>query len=131
MTPKRTRTLRSLQARRLAALKEQLSNRYLSRPRARHAYRVATVVPEENVVGVAIAEKTIAGRRTGRPAITLLVQRKFSSSAIPEDHRLPIEVDGVEIDVREVGIIRPHQDTAESLGPSTLVRPIVPGVSVG
>lgn len=77
-----------------------------------------------NVVGVAPSIKVTAGKPTGEPALTVLVDTKKSKRALGAGAVVPDTVDGVPTDVVEVGVIR-------ALTFNARVRPTLPGYSIG
>jgi hypothetical protein len=97
--------------------------------------------PEENVVGVGIGEKIVDGKPTGIKAIKFLVRRKFAEDQVGAGHLLPGSVNGLPVDVEQVGILRrfrpPTPDAATAPvssttpNPRTRIRPAQPGCSVG
>ena len=100
--------------------------RYLRvrRPRTRRATHAS-----RNVVGVALAVKSVARRPVGRPCITLLVERKLPRDRVPRADRVVGALDGVETDVLEVGRFRRLAGPPPAFpGPAD---PIRPGCSVG
>jgi hypothetical protein len=78
----------------------------------------------ENVVGVATSLKVTGGQPTEQPSLTVLVERKMAIAEIPEESRVPEQVDGVPTDVVEVGRVVPLFFIAR-------VRPATPGYSIG
>jgi hypothetical protein len=78
----------------------------------------------ENVVGVATSLKVAAGEPTEQRSVTVLVERKLPLDDVPEESRVPEELDGVPTDVLEVGRIVALTFTAR-------VRPTTPGYSIG
>jgi hypothetical protein len=78
----------------------------------------------DNVVGVATSLKVTGGQPTSTWALTVLVEKKLPLDEVPEESRVPAELDGVPTDVLEVG--RP-----EALVFNTRVRPALPGFSIG
>jgi hypothetical protein len=58
-----------------------------------------------NVVGVTEGTRMRAGRLTGEPALIVLVSGKVPRAKLPKGSLLPAELDGVPIDVIEVGPI--------------------------
>ena len=67
----------------------------------------ATTNPDLNMVGVGIGEKVHEGAPTGVMAVKLFVQKKFPIGSVPDAHVLPTSIDGVPIDIEEVGRIVP------------------------
>jgi hypothetical protein len=58
-----------------------------------------------NVVGVGIGFRTCQGVRTDNPALVVLVSRKLPPELLSPQERIPAELDGVPVDVQEVGQI--------------------------
>ncbi|MGH7215281.1 MAG: hypothetical protein ACREIT_11010 [Tepidisphaeraceae bacterium] len=107
------------------------------------ALREATDLgPRQNVVGVGIDEKYVAGIPTGVPVVKFLVRSKVGPSALSRREMLPTKVDGFETDVEETGPIVPQAKTrrqrttggasaAAIPNPRTRMRPAQPGSSIG
>jgi len=101
----------------------------------------AAVSPEplHNVVGVGIGEKVIDGVATGVRALKFLVRVKFPESQMSADHLLPKTVNGLPVDVEEVGLFRRFEKKrkAKAAAVATLpnprlkIRPAQPGCSIG
>jgi hypothetical protein len=135
----------------LRAAKRAMTAEHLGRaPRTRHGQRsAASPVPASNVVGVGIGEKHVAGRPTGVLAVKFLVRVKYPLGEVPGAHQLPAHLDGLPVDVEQVGTF--HRLTASppaalastgSAGsdptasaslpnPRDRIRPLQPGSSVG
>jgi hypothetical protein len=58
-----------------------------------------------NVVGVGIGFRTYQGVRTQDPALVVMVSRKIAPELLSPEERIPAELDGVPVDVQEVGQI--------------------------
>jgi hypothetical protein len=58
-----------------------------------------------NVVGVGIGFRTCQGVRTNDPALVVMVSRKIPPEMLRPEERIPVELDGVPVDVQEVGPI--------------------------
>ena len=58
-----------------------------------------------NVVGVGIGFRTYQGVRTNEPALVVMVSRKIPPELLSPEERIPAEIDGVPVDVQEVGQI--------------------------
>ena len=71
------------------------------------SFAAAEQSPDLNVVGVGIGEKVHEGAPTGVMAVKLFVQKKFPMASVPEAHALPTSIEGVPIDIEEVGRIVP------------------------
>lgn len=59
-----------------------------------------------NVVGVAIGFKEKGGQRTEIPSLVVMVKEKVPLSQLEARDIVPLEIDGVVTDVREVGEIK-------------------------
>lgn len=68
----------------------------------------ADLLSRANVIGLGIGLKTVGGEKTEQIALVVLVSRKLPPSALGAHDRLPSEIEGVPIDVQEVGEIRPQ-----------------------
>jgi hypothetical protein len=79
----------------------------------------------QNVVGVGVGYKTKAGQQTDDFAIVVMVSRKLPLPALAPEAVLPKNVDGVNIDVIEVGELRALQARTDRW------RPAPGGVSIG
>jgi hypothetical protein len=88
----------------------------LTAVRAKHEARLLRY---PNVVGVTEGTRMRAGRLTGEPALVVLVSGKVPRTKLPKGSLLPSELDGIPIDVIEVGPI-------EALGAPTAGRPRSP-----
>jgi hypothetical protein len=94
--------------------------------------------PRQNVVGVGIDEKYVAGIPTGIPVVKFLVRSKVAPSALTRREMLPATVDGFQTDVEETGPIVPQARKRTARGvaaaapsPRTRMRPAQPGSSIG
>src|SRR6266496_5387057 len=94
--------------------------------------------PGTNLVGVGIGEQISGGKHTGIMAIKFLVRIKYPYNQIPDEDRLPTEVDGQPVDVEQVGTFRrfvpPSSGTATATvmpNPRKNIRPSQPGCSNG
>lgn len=86
------------------------------------------ILAKPNVVGVAVGLKEAEGIWTDTMALVVLVQQKLPLTALSAADRVPREIDGIQTDVYEVGVLRALQ-----LPPPTgRFRPEIPsGVSAG
>jgi hypothetical protein len=90
--------------------------------------------PSHNLVGVGIGEKISGGKHTGILAVKFLVRIKYPDNQVPEEDKLPSEVNGHPVDVEQVGTFRrfmPPAAPAQMPNPRTKIRPARPGCSVG
>jgi hypothetical protein len=127
----------------LRAAKRAMTEEHLGRaPRTRHGQRsAASPIPASNVVGVGIGEKHVAGRPTGVLAVKFLVRVKYPLGEVPDAHQLPADLDGLPVDVEQVGTFHrlaaspqaaPATPASTSLpNPRDRIRPLQPGSSVG
>lgn len=83
----------------------------------------------KNVVGVAVGEKVSRGRNTGQEAVVVLVQRKLPIAALTQSDLLPNEIQGVPVDVVEIGYPRAYVDPLPP--PTNPYDKIMGGVSIG
>jgi hypothetical protein len=58
-----------------------------------------------NVVGVGIGFRRKGGRQADQVALVVMVKQKLPTSLVAPDDVIPAEIDGVPIDVQEVGEI--------------------------
>lgn len=56
-----------------------------------------------NVVGVGLGLRQRRGISTSRVALVVMVSRKVPLAQLTPDERIPGEIDGVEVDVQEMG----------------------------
>jgi hypothetical protein len=61
-----------------------------------------------NVVGVGVGLKSRDGLATDEVAIIVMVSKKVSKADLPEGQLLPTEIEGIPVDVQEVGKIGLH-----------------------
>lgn len=62
-----------------------------------------SLLAKPNVVGIGIGMKYIEARQTQEIALIVMVTRKVPSTDLAPEDRLPSTIEGVPIDVREVG----------------------------
>src|SRR6185369_12621144 len=130
----------------LRKIKQSLSQQYLQPSTQAKASAAVTTAfnlrsatspaPETNVVGLGLGEKISQGRSTGIPAVKVLVRIKYPESQIPKGFLLPKSVQGMPVDVEEVGTFRaahkqPLKPQAKITDPRVRLRPAHPGSSVG
>lgn len=77
-----------------------------------------------NIVGVGIGEKITSGKRTGKPALKVLVREKVARDRLSESSLIPEAIDQVATDVEETGEIEAYQFRSKQ-------RPVPGGVSIG
>lgn len=66
----------------------------------------ADLLRKANVVGVGIGLRQRAGKPTSEPAIVVSVSHKIPQSLVDPDDAIPSELDGVPVDVQEIGKLR-------------------------
>jgi hypothetical protein len=70
------------------------------------------LMSKANVVGVGIGLRRKGGRRTEELALVVMVRRKLPLEQLAPEDIIPAEIDGVPVDIREVGVLSPAGDTA-------------------
>src|SRR5438105_4536619 len=95
----------------LKAAKQEWSRRLLSStPAAASGIRVFNAAvatkPDSNVVGVGVGEKMVDGKGTGIHAVKFFVKVKYPDNQVPERARLPEQINGLPVDVEQVGVWR-------------------------
>lgn len=63
------------------------------------------LLSKANVVGVAIGFQRTNEESTGNLAIVVMVSNKVSKSLLSSSDQIPVSIDGIPIDVQEVGEI--------------------------
>jgi hypothetical protein len=63
------------------------------------------LLSKPNVVGVAVGFKQNAGISTQELALVVLVETKLPLNALPPDAQIPESIDGIPVDVQEIGKI--------------------------
>lgn len=75
----------------------------IARARAVKAKYEADLMARPGVVGVGIGLRQRSGELTNEVCIVVMVRRKVPSALLDEDERLPRSLEGVPVDVQEVG----------------------------
>ncbi len=78
-----------------------------------------------NVNGVAVGHKITNGKDTGQLCVTVLVKKKVAKAALSNKDLVPQSLDGIPVDVKEVGEIVAFQSRTSRW------RPAPGGVSIG
>jgi hypothetical protein len=65
------------------------------------------IMSKVNVVGVGVGLHLRKGEPTGKVGLVVFVDRKVPASKLGEEDIIPTEIDGVPVDVQEIGQIRP------------------------
>ncbi|MBN1580577.1 MAG: hypothetical protein JXA89_07725 [Anaerolineae bacterium] len=61
------------------------------------------LLKKKNVVGVGIGYREMGGKLTDQIALTVMVENKQPLSSLRKRDVIPSELDGVQVDVKEVG----------------------------
>ncbi len=77
----------------------------LERAQAVRQAHEAELLHRANVVGVGVGLRTQGGRRQQQVALVIMVRQKIPRAMLAEADVLPGEIDGVPVDVVEVGDI--------------------------
>jgi S1-C subfamily serine protease len=136
-------TLFSTSIRDFKNAKKEWSQRLFNVPRTegfRALATAASIVPNQNVVGVGIGEQIVDGKPTGAIALKFLVRVKYPAHELSRRVLLPKSVNSLLVDVEEVGFFRrfvtarPSKavQTATTMpNPKAKLRPAAAGCSVG
>ena len=65
----------------------------------------AGLLKKKNVVGLGIGYKEVEGQETGLLSLVVMVRKKKSPSQLDAADLVPAEIEGVPVDVKEVGKI--------------------------
>jgi len=71
----------------------------------RHRYQ-DELMAKANVVGVGIGLRQQAGERTDEPALVVMVSKKVPLWQLSPEDIIPATLDGVPVDVQEIGELR-------------------------
>jgi hypothetical protein len=63
----------------------------------------AELLHKANVVGVGVGLRRVQGRKTGEVALVVMVDHKVPRAQLAPGDVIPSEIDGVPVDVQEVG----------------------------
>lgn len=64
-----------------------------------------SLLEKKNVVGMGIGYKEVEGQETGLLSLVVMVRKKESRSQLDATELIPSEIEGVPVDVKEVGEI--------------------------
>ena len=64
-----------------------------------------SLLEKKNVVGLGIGYKEVEGQETGLLSLVVMVRKKESPSQLDATDLIPSEIEGVPVDVKEVGEI--------------------------
>ena len=81
-------------------------NLQLERIRAVKARHERALLGKKNVVGIGVGYRQKGGESTGEMVLTVMVRRKERWNLLNPADRIPSELDGVQVDVQEVGAFR-------------------------
>ena len=81
-------------------------NPELSRIQAVKVKYEKRLLRKKNVVGVGVGFRKQGGELTEQMVLTVMVRQKQSSSELRRRDRIPNELDGVPVDVQEVGTFK-------------------------
>ncbi|OGO35246.1 MAG: hypothetical protein A2W35_11150 [Chloroflexi bacterium RBG_16_57_11] len=71
----------------------------------KRAYQ-AELLSKANVVGVGVGYRTIGGQRTDDISLVVMVTKKVPQTQLSPQDIVPDEIDGIPVDIQEVGIVR-------------------------
>ena len=81
---------------------------------------VRSLLGLENVVACGVGYKTSGGEVTTEPSVIVSVARKVPAAQLSSSQRVPSEVQGVQTDVLETGVIRAFQDPKDCKTPGSM-----------
>ena len=78
-----------------------------------------TLMQKKYVVGVAAGMRKRSGQTTGEVCLVVMVEKKVPEDQLDEEDRIPAEIDGVCVDIQEMGVFRAQsaeddEDSADS-----------------
>ncbi len=82
------------------------ADRSFSRAQEVRKKHQAALLRRPNVVGVGVGLRKRAGASTGEVALVVLVSRKLPQAQLAQEDQLPKEIEGVPVDVQEIGEVR-------------------------
>ena len=63
----------------------------------------AELLSKANVIGVGVGLRQEGGLYTQEVALVVMVRRKLPHTEIPQEDLLPVEIEGIPVDVQEIG----------------------------
>ncbi len=66
------------------------------------------LMAKANVVGVGVGFQTRRGKRTGQIGLVVMVSQKLPVAQLQPADVIPHEIEGVPVDIQEVGEVRAH-----------------------
>lgn len=85
-----------------------------ARAKAAKQAHAAFLLSLPNVVGVGVGLRMRRGKPTGEVALVVMVKKKVPDVELAPDQLIPSELDGVPVDVLEVGDLKAGGETAGS-----------------
>jgi hypothetical protein len=92
------------------------------------------LIAQPGVVAVDIGHKVSKGVSTGELSIVVYVDKKKPKSALPKDQVIPVEIDGIKTDVKELTIeLQPARELADGSAfvDATVYPTLTGGISMG
>ena len=89
------------------------------------AQQKESILKKKNVRGLGFGYKYSGGKRTAKKCLVVFVEKKVSLEELDKRDVIPVELSGVQTDVKEVGHIVAHAARTDKW------RPTPPGVSIG
>ena len=71
--------------------------------RKKYRERLMTI---PHVVGLGVGFRVVNGAQTNTIAVVVMVDKKIPPALLPPEHTIPSELDGIPVDVQEVGFLR-------------------------
>jgi hypothetical protein len=89
---------------------QEITNKHgaLERIKAVKTAHLARLMSYPNVTGVAIGRREAGGKPTNELALVVMVTQKLPPEKLAPEAILPTEIDGVPVDVHQVGELRAH-----------------------
>jgi len=109
----------------ILAARDRLEEVLMAKPYLEISALAAGPLGNENIVGIGIGEKVIAGQATGELCVKVYVVDKAPADMIADGYAVPEEIAGVKTDVEAVGEIEALAHGRRSF------RPAPGGVSIG
>lgn len=78
--------------------------------------REEELLAKANVVGVGVGLRQRRNERLNEPALIVLVSKKVPRTQLAEADFVPDMLDGVPVDVQEIGFVRSHQAPLKDSG---------------
>jgi hypothetical protein len=90
--------------------------------RTRQAVRVKqlherALLAKANVLGVGVGLRQSSGASGAEVAVVVLVRRKVPASQLAPQDRIPVEIEGIPVDVQEIGTVEARPNEPAGLPP--------------